>query len=98
MFECNGSKVHRLFIKTLDWLDAPARYIQVRFECDDESVGPGLDDIVVERSDGLFDLQQVKFTPAPDIHTLCWNWMLEKPARRRDRGRCCASGSMPSRR
>lgn len=62
-----------------DWLDAPARYIRVRFECDDEAVAPmGLDDIVVERADGLVDLQQVKFTPAPDVHTLCWNWMLEK--------------------
>jgi len=62
-----------------DWLDAPARYTQVRFECDDEAVAPtGLDDIVVERSDGLFDLQQVKFTPDPNVHLLCWNWMLEK--------------------
>ncbi|HGK8967004.1 TPA: hypothetical protein ACKAF1_003564, partial [Pseudomonas aeruginosa] len=40
-----------------DWLDAPARYTRVKFECDDESVAPtGLDDIVVERSDGLVDL------------------------------------------
>ncbi|MDY7068379.1 hypothetical protein PsexTeo8_48850 [Pseudomonas extremaustralis] len=62
-----------------DWLDAPARYNRVRFECDDEAVAPtGLDDIVVERSDGLFDLQQVKFTPDPNVHLLCWNWMLEK--------------------
>lgn len=42
-----------------DWLDAPARYTRVKFECDDESVAPtGLDDIVVERSDGLVDLLQ----------------------------------------
>ncbi|AZE63059.1 MULTISPECIES: NACHT domain-containing protein [Pseudomonas fluorescens group] len=62
-----------------DWLDAPARYTRVRFECDDEAVAPmGLDDIVVERADGLFDLQQVKFTPASHVHPLCWNWMLEK--------------------
>lgn len=62
-----------------DWLDAPARYTRVRFECDDEAVAPtGLDDIVVERSDGLVDLQQVKFTPDPNLHLLCWKWMLEK--------------------
>lgn len=62
-----------------DWLDAPARYTRVRFECDDEAVAPmGLDDIVVERANGLVDLQQVKFTPAPHLHPLCWDWMLEK--------------------
>lgn len=62
-----------------DWLDAPSRYTRVKFECDDETVAPtGLDDIVVERADGLLDLHQVKFTPAPDAHLLCWDWMLEK--------------------
>ncbi len=67
-------------IKVLcDWLDAPTRYIRVKFECDEENEAPqGLDDIVVERSDGLVDLQQVKFTPNPDAHLLCWNWLLEK--------------------
>jgi hypothetical protein len=62
-----------------DWLDAPARYSGVKFECDDETMAPtGLDDIVVERSDGLVDLQQVKFTPAPEVHLFSWEWMLEK--------------------
>lgn len=62
-----------------DWLDAPARYSRVKFESDDETMAPtGLDDIVVERSDGLVDLQQVKFTPDPDVHLLSWEWMLEK--------------------
>ncbi len=62
-----------------DWLNAPARYSRVKFECDDETIAPtGLDDIVVERSDGLVDLQQVKFTPDPDAHLLSWDWMLEK--------------------
>lgn len=62
-----------------DWLDAPARYTRVKFECDDETVAPmGLDDIVVERADTLVDLQQIKFTPNPDVHLLCWDWMLEK--------------------
>lgn len=62
-----------------DWLDAPTRYSRVKFECDDESEAPqALDDIVIERSDGLVDLQQVKFTPNPDSHLLSWEWMLEK--------------------
>lgn len=62
-----------------DWLDAPARYSRVKFECDDENEAPqGLDDIVIERSDGLVDLQQIKFTPNPDVHLLSWEWMLEK--------------------
>ncbi|MBR7745154.1 NACHT domain-containing protein [Undibacterium baiyunense] len=65
-----------------DWLDAPARYTRVKFECDDEVVAPmGLDDIVVERADSLIDLQQVKFTPNPEAHPLCWDWMLEKPGK-----------------
>lgn len=62
-----------------DWLDAPTRYRQVKFECDDETVAPtGLDDIVAERADGLVDLEQVKYTPNPDVHELSWMWMLEK--------------------
>ncbi len=32
-----------------DWLDAPARYSRVKFECDEENEAPqGLDDIVIE--------------------------------------------------
>lgn len=62
-----------------DWLDAPVRYRRVKFECDNESEAPqGLDDIVIERSDGRVDLQQIKFTPDPDKHQLSWDWMLEK--------------------
>jgi hypothetical protein len=62
-----------------DWLDAPTRYTKVKFECDVEADAPmGLDDIVVERADGLQDLKQVKFTPNPDAHPLSWDWLLEK--------------------
>jgi len=62
-----------------EWLDAPSRYARVKFECDDEAEAPtGLDDIVIERSDGLVDLKQVKFTPNPDAYPLCWEWLLEK--------------------
>lgn len=62
-----------------DWLDAPARYSRVKFECDNENEAPqGLDDIAIVRSDGLIDLQQIKYTPDPDKHLLSWDWMLEK--------------------
>lgn len=62
-----------------DWLDAPERYIRVKFECDEECDAPqGLDDIVIERGDGLIELQQVKFTPNPDEHLLSWDWLLKK--------------------
>jgi len=62
-----------------DWLDAPTRFARVKFECDDEAEAPtGLDDIVIERSDALVDLMQVKFTPNPDAYPLCWEWLLEK--------------------
>lgn len=62
-----------------DWLDAPSRYVKVKFECDVETDAPtGLDDIVVERTDGLQDLKQVKFTPNPDAHLLSWDWLLER--------------------
>lgn len=62
-----------------DWLDAPMRYARIRFECDDEAVAPtGLDDIVAERADGLFDLEQVKYTPNPSAHALSWTWLLER--------------------
>lgn len=65
-----------------DWLDAPIRYARVKFECDDDAVAPtGLDDIVAERTDGLVDLEQIKYTPNPAVHELSWVWMLERAGR-----------------
>jgi hypothetical protein len=65
-----------------DWLDAPVRYNRVKFECDDEEEAPkSLDDIVIERSDGIIDLQQIKFTPNPELNALSWDWLLEKPGK-----------------
>lgn len=62
-----------------DWLDAPNRYVKIKFECDVGADAPSaLDDIVIERTDGLQDLMQVKFTPNPDAHALSWDWLLEK--------------------
>lgn len=65
-----------------DWLDAPTRYVRIRFECDDDEVAPqGLDDIVAERQDGRVDVTQVKFTPSPDKYALDWDWLLTKPGK-----------------
>lgn len=65
-----------------DWLDAPTCYVRVRFECDDEGVVPqGLDDVVAERQDGLFDVKQVKFTPSPEKYALDWDWLTSKPGK-----------------
>lgn len=64
----------------VEWLNSPASYSQMRFECDDKTVSPqGLDDIVVERADGLFDYVQVKYTPpeAANGCLLTWEWLLE---------------------
>ncbi|MBQ0732401.1 MAG: NACHT domain-containing protein [Oleispira antarctica] len=62
-----------------EWLDAPSRYRRVKFECDIESEAPqGLDDLVIERRDGRFDLYQVKFTVNSDKYLLDWNWLFEK--------------------
>src|SRR5690606_17193873 len=71
-----------------DWLDAPSRYAKVKFECDVEADAPtGLDDIVVERMDGLQELKQIKFTPNPDAHPLSWDWLLAKSGKT-ERSRC----------
>lgn len=65
-----------------DWLDAPTRYVRVRFECDDDEVAPqGLDDVVAERQDGRVDVTQVKFTPSPEKYALDWDWLLTKPGK-----------------
>lgn len=65
-----------------DWLDAPTRYVRVRFECDDDEVAPqGLDDVVAERQDGRVDVTQVKFTPSPEKYSFDWDWLLTKPGK-----------------
>lgn len=47
-----------------DWLENPAKFTGMRFDADDKKVAPtGLDDIVVQRADGLIDYWQVKYTP-----------------------------------
>lgn len=71
-----------------DWLDAPTRYIRVRFECDEDAIAPqGLDDLVAERPDGRTDLWQVKFTPSPGKHALDWEWFLAKSGKAGGRSR-----------
>ena len=65
-----------------EWLDSPTRYTKMVFEADkDENGTPEvLDDIVCERSGGIRDYWQIKFTPSPqkeDNH-LTWDLLLEK--------------------
>jgi hypothetical protein len=46
------------------WLDAPTRYSRIKSECDDESEAPkGLNGTVIERSDGLVDLNRSSSPP-----------------------------------
>lgn len=62
----------------VDWLCSPTLYTQVKFECDDRSVGPqGLDDLIALRPDGKFDYWQVKYTPpeAAGEYFLDWEWL-----------------------
>lgn len=62
-----------------DWLDDPGRYKTVIFECDDPTVGSGLDDIVAESAeDGSLHLTQVKLTvdSSDDDNALTWDWLL----------------------
>jgi len=72
-------------IKVLcDWLDLPTLYTWVKFEADDEEDARGLDDIVVQRSDGQMELTQVKFTVnefEPD-YALSWAWLIARKGRR----------------
>ncbi|MEN4933459.1 hypothetical protein [Pantoea agglomerans] len=73
-----STKIARASASCATGLTPPTRYRRVKFECDNEHEAPqALDDIVIERSDGLVDLQQIKFTPDADKHPLCWDWMLE---------------------
>jgi hypothetical protein len=67
-----------------DWLDDPGLYKSVIFECDDPSVGAGLDDIVAESgSDGSLHLTQVKLTvdSNDDDNALGWDWLLSSTAK-----------------
>lgn len=54
----------------------------MKFECDEQQDAPqGLDDIVIERSDGRFEYCQVKYTPNPQEHFLTWEWLTEKKSK-----------------
>lgn len=62
-----------------DWLDDPGLYKSVIFECDNPTVGAGLDDIVAESGvDGCLHLTQVKLTvdSDDDDNALAWDWLL----------------------
>lgn len=55
----------------------PTKYLWVELESENESVGY-LDDVVAARSDGSFEVNQVKFTINTSKYFLDWNWLLEK--------------------
>lgn len=61
----------------IDFFRDPDRYDWVELESEDKNLGY-LDDVVAARSDGTFDLIQVKFTANSDKYFLDWGWLLEK--------------------
>lgn len=66
------------------WLDNPGLYEWVQFEADDMEAARGLDDIVVQRSDQLLEVMQVKFTVDPfnPANALSWTWLTERKGMR----------------
>lgn len=69
------------------WLDNPGLYEWVQFEADDMEAARGLDDIVVQRSDQLLEVMQVKFTVDPfnPANALSWTWLTERKGMRASR-------------
>lgn len=67
-----------------DWLNDPSCYQWVKFEADAEEDAQGLDDVVVQRSDQLLGLSQVKFTvdPFDPNNALSWDWLLARSGKR----------------
>ncbi|MBD8723055.1 NACHT domain-containing protein [Oxalobacteraceae sp. CFBP 13708] len=67
-----------------DWLDSPSLYEWVQFEADELQEARGLDDIIIKRSDQLFDLIQVKFTvdPFAQANALSWGWLTDRKGTR----------------
>ncbi|WP_036253828.1 ATP-binding protein [Methylobacter sp. BBA5.1] len=65
----------------VEWLHSPTRFVRAAFEADEDSneAPKGIDDIVLERPDGIYDFWQVKFSPSPEKNENCltWDWLLE---------------------
>ena len=57
----------------------PKGYAWVKLDADDDPHFKAIDDIVVCRSDGTYELTQVKFTPDPNKPglELSWDWLLK---------------------
>ena len=53
----------------------PDLFDWVTLEADEEDFN-SLDDVVAARSDGTYDLVQVKFTVSPDAYPLDWEWLM----------------------
>lgn len=74
----------------IDYYQEPDRYLWVQLESEDDEFR-SLDDVVAARSDGTFELTQVKFTPKPDEYHLDWKWLLERKPKGTSRLRKWAS-------
>ena len=65
-----------------EWLKTPSKYIRATFEADQsgDETPSGIDDVVFQKPDGVYDYWQVKFTPTPDKpeNGLTWDWLLKK--------------------
>ena len=67
----------------IEFYRTPSKFLWMQLESEDKTYG-FLDDVVAARSDGSFDLVQVKFTADSDVYFLDWDWLLAK----KRRGRC----------
>ena len=63
----------------IDFYRQPSLYKWVQVDAEDQSFR-SIEDIVACRSDGLYELTQVKFTPDPEIaaNSLSWGWLTHK--------------------
>jgi hypothetical protein len=61
----------------IEFFRDPDRYHWIELESEEPNVGY-LDDVVAARTDGAFELIQVKFTVDRDRYFLDWDWLLEK--------------------
>ena len=74
-----GDQYHDLFSISIikEWLENTKKYEYLELDSLDRKV-KALDDIVAKRSDGLFELIQVKFTVDANKYLLTFDWLLEK--------------------
>ena len=64
----------------IDFYRHSDRYQWVQVEAEDQSFR-SIEDVVACRTDGLYELTQVKFTADPESHRLSWHWLTTKRGR-----------------